>query len=178
MSTTFCSLLSLSFPLSCPLSLFLSPPACPFPFIFFFTLLLLETTYIKHRVTSVLLFHMLFFSPDRRISWLQQSGRDPNIWNIRGRNATLVIANASYSHQGVYRCEASNTIRNQPYRVQSQEIRIDIRGEKPFLLPIERGSNHVTSSPCNAAHIKTDQGWKYITPFFGTLFELFLYQGS
>lgn len=62
-STTFCSLLSLSFPLSCPLSLFLSPPACPFPFIFFFSLLLLETTYIKHRVTFVLLFHMLFFSP-------------------------------------------------------------------------------------------------------------------
>ncbi|XP_075548235.1 kin of IRRE-like protein 2 isoform X1 [Dermacentor variabilis] len=67
-------------------------------------------------------------NPVPKITWLQQNGRDPNVWNIRGRNATLTLANASYSHQGIYRCEASNVVKNQPYRVQSQEVRIDIRG--------------------------------------------------
>lgn len=85
-------------------------------------------------------------NPVPKISWLQQSGRDPNIWNIRGRNATLAIANASYSHQGVYRCEASNTIRNQPYRVQSQEIRIDIRGPPEVLLESSKTRDVVTAN--------------------------------
>ncbi|XP_054927285.1 kin of IRRE-like protein 2 isoform X1 [Dermacentor andersoni] len=67
-------------------------------------------------------------NPVPKITWLQQNGRDPNVWNIRGRNATLTLANASYSYQGIYRCEASNVVKNQPYRVQSQEVRIDIRG--------------------------------------------------
>ncbi|CAN7982602.1 unnamed protein product, partial [Ixodes hexagonus] len=85
-------------------------------------------------------------NPVPKISWLQQSGRDPNIWNIRGRNATMAIANASYSHQGVYRCEAANTIRNQPYRVQSQEIRIDIRGPPQVLLESSKTRDVVTAN--------------------------------
>lgn len=73
-------------------------------------------------------------NPVPKITWLQQNGRDPNVWNIRGRNATLMVANASYSHQGVYRCEASNVVKNQPYRVQSPEVRIDIRGPPQIMV--------------------------------------------
>uniref|UniRef100_A0A131YFG2 Cell adhesion molecule n=1 Tax=Rhipicephalus appendiculatus TaxID=34631 RepID=A0A131YFG2_RHIAP len=73
-------------------------------------------------------------NPVPKITWLQRNGRDHNVWNIRGRNATLVVANASYSHQGVYRCEASNVVKNQPYRVQSPEVHIDIRGPPQIMV--------------------------------------------
>lgn len=85
-------------------------------------------------------------NPVPKISWLQQNGRDKNVWNIRGRNATLTVANASYSHQGVYRCEASNVVKNQPYRVQSQEVHIDIRGPPQIMVESSKTRDLVEAS--------------------------------
>ncbi|OQR77721.1 kin of IRRE protein 1-like, partial [Tropilaelaps mercedesae] len=67
-------------------------------------------------------------NPTPKISWLQRFGRDPKVWNMRGRESTLVVANASYAYQGVYICEAANEIKGKLYRVQSQEARVDIKG--------------------------------------------------
>lgn len=49
---------------------------------------------------------------------------------MRGRESTLVVTNASYAYQGVYICEAANEIKGKLYRVQSQEARVDIKGER------------------------------------------------
>lgn len=85
-------------------------------------------------------------NPVPKISWLQQNGRDKNVWNIRGRNATLTVVNASYSHQGVYRCEASNVVKNQPYRVQSPEVHIDIRGPPQIMVESSKTRDFVEAS--------------------------------
>ena len=69
-------------------------------------------------------------NPTPKISWLQQNGNgDQKVWNMRGRESTLVVNNATYEYQGVYICEAANEIKGKLYRVQSQEARVDIKGE-------------------------------------------------
>ncbi|XP_028968276.1 kin of IRRE-like protein 2 [Galendromus occidentalis] len=68
-------------------------------------------------------------NPTPKISWLQQNGNgDQKVWNMRGRESTLVVNNATYEYQGVYICEAANEIKGKLYRVQSQEARVDIKG--------------------------------------------------
>lgn len=69
-------------------------------------------------------------NPTPKISWLQQNGNgDQKVWNMRGRESTLVVNNATYEYQGVYICEAANEIKGKLYRVQSQEARVDIKGK-------------------------------------------------
>lgn len=98
-------------------------------------------------VDDVMTFHCVAEgNPVPKISWLQQNGRDKNVWNIRGRNATLTVVNASYSHQGVYRCEASNVVKNQPYRVQSPEVHIDIRGPPQIMVESSKTRDLVEAS--------------------------------
>ncbi|KAH9367863.1 hypothetical protein HPB48_020123 [Haemaphysalis longicornis] len=98
-------------------------------------------------VDDVMTFHCVAEgNPVPKISWLQQNGRDKNVWNIRGRNATLTVVNASYSHQGVYRCEASNVVKNQPYRVQSPEVHIDIRGPPQIMVESSKTRDFVEAS--------------------------------
>uniref|UniRef100_A0A090XDS0 Putative cell adhesion molecule n=1 Tax=Ixodes ricinus TaxID=34613 RepID=A0A090XDS0_IXORI len=67
-------------------------------------------------------------NPVPEIKWLKQSEKDPNIWTAQGQKGKLTILHASYRDNGVYRCEATNTIWNRPHVDKSQEIRIDIRG--------------------------------------------------
>ncbi|XP_064471125.1 kin of IRRE-like protein 1 isoform X2 [Ornithodoros turicata] len=72
-------------------------------------------------------------NPPPSVSWLQQTGRDPKTWTVRSRSASLVVQNTTYSQQGTYMCEATNTVKDKPYRVVSPEIRIDVRGPPQVL---------------------------------------------
>ncbi|XP_022666640.1 kin of IRRE-like protein 2 isoform X2 [Varroa destructor] len=84
-------------------------------------------------------------NPTPKISWLQRFGRDPKVWNMRGRESTLVVSNASYAYQGVYICEAANEIKGKLYRVQSQEARVDIKGPPQVMTEHSRTRDRVVA---------------------------------
>ncbi|CAL1280843.1 unnamed protein product [Larinioides sclopetarius] len=73
-------------------------------------------------------------NPAPKYSWLQRIGGDPVIWQERTNNATFYINNVTYSYQGIYLCQASNTINGIFNTLKSEEIFLDVIGPPQILV--------------------------------------------
>ncbi|XP_054716224.1 synaptogenesis protein syg-1-like [Uloborus diversus] len=72
-------------------------------------------------------------NPPPRYSWLQRISGDPVVWQERTNNATFFIQNVTYSFQGIYLCQASNTINGVLNTLKSEEIFLDVTGPPQIL---------------------------------------------
>ncbi|XP_039280051.1 irregular chiasm C-roughest protein isoform X2 [Nilaparvata lugens] len=86
----------------------------------------------KDRLTTATLFSEVAFecdadaNPTPTFQWLQRVGSDAVL--VRSRESRLVIANATYEHQGEYVCRVTNVIAGQERPVQSEAITIQVVG--------------------------------------------------
>ena len=67
-------------------------------------------------------------NPLPKYLWLQKLPSNQVL--KRGYNNTLSIEDTTYDHQGEYVCEAVNVIGDQRKVVQSEPLRIEVRGKK------------------------------------------------
>ncbi|XP_076350236.1 irregular chiasm C-roughest protein-like isoform X2 [Tachypleus tridentatus] len=67
-------------------------------------------------------------NPEPLYTWLQKMPGEMLVWQDRGHDAHLVITNVTYNFQGRYICEARNYIEGKEYKVQSEEIKLDVTG--------------------------------------------------
>ncbi|XP_013787845.2 carcinoembryonic antigen-related cell adhesion molecule 5-like isoform X2 [Limulus polyphemus] len=67
-------------------------------------------------------------NPEPLYTWLQKLPGEMQAWQERGNDARLIITNITYSFQGRYICEARNYIKGIEYKVQSEEIKLDVTG--------------------------------------------------
>uniref|UniRef100_A0A0K2V225 Ig-like domain-containing protein n=2 Tax=Lepeophtheirus salmonis TaxID=72036 RepID=A0A0K2V225_LEPSM len=65
-------------------------------------------------------------NPPPRYQWLQKLPTQEVL--IRGYNKQLLIDNVTYDHQGEFVCKAVNKIRGESRAVQSQPIRVEVKG--------------------------------------------------
>eukprot|EP00096_Caligus_rogercresseyi_P016613 TRINITY_DN934_c0_g1_i3.p1 TRINITY_DN934_c0_g1~~TRINITY_DN934_c0_g1_i3.p1 ORF type:complete len:638 (+),score=151.88 TRINITY_DN934_c0_g1_i3:127-2040(+) len=65
-------------------------------------------------------------NPPPTYQWLQKLPTQEVL--IRGYNRELLIENVTYDHQGEFVCKAVNTIRGESRSVQSQPIRVEVKG--------------------------------------------------
>ena len=54
----------------------------------------------------------------------------------RGYEDKLIIDDTTYDHQGEYVCEAVNVIGDQKKIVQSEPVRMEVRGIRHYMYPI------------------------------------------
>ena len=71
-------------------------------------------------------------NPLPKYLWLQKLPSNQVL--KRGYNNTLSIEDTTYDHQGEYVCEAVNVIGDQRKVVQSEPLRIEVRGKKSILI--------------------------------------------
>ncbi|CAG0893202.1 unnamed protein product [Cyprideis torosa] len=72
-------------------------------------------------------------NPMPHFEWLQQAGvRNESVFS-RGRNSTLRINNVTYGHQGMYVCQASNSINGKERKARSEPIFLQVRGAPQIL---------------------------------------------
>ncbi|GFY70205.1 kin of IRRE-like protein 2 [Trichonephila inaurata madagascariensis] len=82
-------------------------------------------------------------NPAPKYSWLQRIGGDPVIWQERTNNATFYIHNVTYSYQGIYLCQASNTINGIFNTLKSEEIFLDVTGPPQILVDTFPVTSHL-----------------------------------
>ncbi|XP_042903906.1 irregular chiasm C-roughest protein isoform X2 [Parasteatoda tepidariorum] len=73
-------------------------------------------------------------NPAPKYSWFQRIGGDAVVWSERTNNATFYIQNVTYNYQGIYLCQASNTINGQFNTVKSEEIFLDVTGPPQLMI--------------------------------------------
>ena len=71
-------------------------------------------------------------NPLPKYLWLQKLPSNQVL--KRGYNNTLSIEDTTYDHQGEYVCEAVNVIGDQRKVVQSEPLRIEVRGKKSIII--------------------------------------------
>lgn len=82
-------------------------------------------------------------NPTPEYSWLQKKPGEMSVWREQVKDATLKIENVTYDFEGRYTCEAKNYLNGKEYKVQSEEVMLDVSGSPQIIMDITTTRNEV-----------------------------------